>query len=146
MSFLSGLGKIVHKVTGFVDKITSFIKSPVESLTKLIQGPLDRLVNKLPFGLGKVVQPFVDKFLGVGINWLASGPLAGVFGMLKKIAPTVETIDNVLDKVDAALNGGGDTTGGGNPGGGGGLRHLPTPALQNAQEIFSWNHAQTMWA
>ena len=147
MGFLSGLGKFIHTVTGWADKITSFIKKPVASLVKLIQGPLDSLIHKFPFGLGKIAQRFVDTFLSKGSNWLASGPVAGLFGFLKKLTPTIEMIERILDAVDRALNGGKPS---GHPpppgGGGGGIRHLPQPALQNAQDIFSWTHARQMLA
>lgn len=132
MGFLSGLGKIVHSVTGIADKVLKFVKAPLDFITKPLTGLANKLLDKLPFGLGKLVEPFVDKFLGTAVGWLAGGPLGGIMSMISGAANTVETVDNVLHIADGALNGG--------------LKSLAQPALENAQNLFSFAHAQTLLA
>jgi hypothetical protein len=137
MSFFSSIGNffskatsVVDTVTKIADKVTSFIKAPLDMITKPLQGALDGLADKLPFGLGKVVKPFVDKFLPTALSWLAGGPLGGFFGMLTKIAPTAEKIDSVLDTVDGAMDKGI-----------GGLSDL---AKQNLTNGTAWTQAQSL--
>lgn len=130
MGFLSGIGKIVSKASSIVSKVASFIKSPAESITKLVSPLIGKLANKLPFGLGKLVAPFAEKFLGAAVGWLAKGPLAGVFGMLQKISPTVEKLSGFLKSADKLLNGG--------------LKSLPQPAKENVANVAAYNHARAI--
>lgn len=132
MGFLGGLGKIVSGITGFVDKALSFVKKPLDFVMKPLTGIVDKLADKLPFGLGNLVKPFVNKFLGSAVGWLAGGPLGGVMSLISKAAPTIQTIDNVLHVADGALNGG--------------FKGLPQTALSNAQNIFSSATANTLFA
>ena len=136
MSFFSNIGKalggIVHTVTSFADKAVSFLQKPLDFVTKPLQGLMDKVLDKLPFGIGSFVKPFADKFLGMAINWLAAGPLGGVMSMLTTAATTVDKVDSVLHAVDGALNGG--------------VASLPAPALANAQDAFSFAHAQALLA
>ena len=137
MSFFSSIGNFFSKATSVVatvpkiaDKVTSFIKAPLDTITKPLNGVLDGLADKLPFGLGKMVKPYIDKFLPTALSWLAGGPLGGFFGMLNKIAPTVEKIDNVIDTVDKAMDKGI-----------GGLTDL---AKQNLTNGTAWTQAQSL--
>jgi hypothetical protein len=132
MGFLSGLGKIVHKVTRFADKALSFVKAPLDFVTKPLIGLANKLLDKLPFGIGKFIEPFADKFLSSAIGWVAGGPLGGLASMITGAASTVQTVDNVLHVADGVLNGG--------------LKSLPQEALENAQNLFSFAHAQTLFA
>ena len=132
MGFLSSIGNIVSKASGIVSKVSDFIKSPAESITKLVSPLIDKVANKLPFGLGKVVAPFAQKFLGTAVNWLAQGPLAGVFGMLQKVSPTVEKLSGFLKSADKLLNGG--------------LKSLPQPAKENVANVAAYNHARAIAA
>ena len=131
---MGGIGKIIHKVAGIAGKVAGFISNPLSAITKPLTGLVDKLADKLPFGLGKLVKPFADKFLSMGISWLAGGPLGGVMGMLGKIAPTVGKISDVLNGIDGVVNGGK------------GIASLAQPALQNAQNIFAFQHAQSLLA
>lgn len=137
MSFFSKIGGFIHTVTGIADKVLNFVKAPIDAITKPLTGLVDKLADKLPFGLGNVVKPFVDKFMGTAVAWLAGGPLGGLFAMITKIEPTVETVDNVLHAVDGALNAGGTP---------GGVKGLPPPARDNVQNIFAYAHAQALAA
>lgn len=132
MGLFSSIGNIVHKVTSVVDKVTNFIKAPLSFITKPLTSLVDKLVDKLPFGLGKLVEPFVNKFLGTAVSWLAGGPLGGIMSMLSSIAPAAEGIDKVLDVADGVLNGG--------------LKSLPSLALQNVQELSAFSQAQSLLA
>jgi phage-related protein len=131
---MGGFGKILSKVTSVVSTVSSFISNPISAITKPLTGLVDKLADKLPFGLGKLVKPFADKFLGMGVSWLMGGPLGGLTSMLGKIAPTVGKISDVLNTVNGAVNGGK------------GLTSLAGPALQNAQNIFANQHAQALLA
>ncbi len=130
MGFLSGIGKIVSKVTNFADKALSFIKAPMDFITKPLKGVLEKVADKLPFGLGKVVKPYIDQFLSSAAGWLAGGPLGGFFSMLPKIAGTAEKINDVLHTVDGLLNGG--------------IQNLPEEAKENMAEGTAWAQAQSL--
>lgn len=132
MSFLSGLGKALHTVTGIADKVLSVVKAPLDFITKPLIGLANKLLDKLPFGLGKIVEPFADMFLQSAVGWMAGGPLGGIMSMISAAEPTVQTIDTVLHVADSAVNGG--------------LKSLPALALENAQNLFSFAHAQTLFA
>ncbi len=130
MGLFSGIGKLVGKVANIANKALSFVKAPLEFVTKPLEGVLGKLADKLPFGIGKLVKPFIGKFLSTGLSWLAGGPLGGIMGLINKVAPTVEKIANVLNVADSALNGG--------------VKNLPEPALENAQNIFAYAHANAL--
>jgi hypothetical protein len=136
MSFFSSIGKalggVVHTVTNFADKALNILQKPLDFVTKPIQGLMDGLLDKLPLGIGTFVKPFADKFLSMGINWLAAGPLGGVMSFISSAAKTVGTVDSVLHTIDGALNGG--------------VQSLPDPAKQNVQNAIAFAHAQALTA
>lgn len=136
MSFFSSIGKalggIVHTVTDVADKVTGFLKAPLDFITKPIQGLMDGVLDKLPFGIGSFVKPFADKFLSMGIGWLAAGPLGGFMSTLSSVSGVADKIDSVLHVVDGALNGG--------------VSSLPDPAKQNVQTGAAWAQAQGLFA
>lgn len=126
------LGGFVHTVTGIADKVTNILKAPLDFITKPLQGLMDKVLDKLPFGIGSFVKPFADKFLSMGISWLAAGPLGGFMSMLTNVAGVADKIDSVLHVVDGALNGG--------------VSSLPDPAKQNVQNGAAWAQAQGLFA
>jgi hypothetical protein len=132
MSLFSSIGKALHSVTGIVDKVTSFLKAPLDAITKPLQGLVDGLLDKLPFGIGSFVKPFADKFLGSAIGFLAGGPLGGLMSTLSSVAGVAEKIDGVLDTVDGVVNGG--------------IANLPDAAKQNVQDGAAWAQAQGLLA
>lgn len=132
MSFLSGLGKMVHTVTGIADKVLGFVKAPLDFITKPFIGLANTLLDRLPFGIGKLVEPFADAFLQSAVGFVAGGPLGGMFAMISGAEKTVQTVDTVLHVADGVLNGG--------------LKALPQEALANAQNLFAFAHAQTLFA
>jgi hypothetical protein len=121
MGFLGGIGKaiggiaktvggIAGKVADFGGKALSVIQKPLETLTAPVKKLAGGLLDKLPFGLGKIAKPFVEKLIDSGASFLAGGPLGGL-GFLGKAAKTIqdvvkiaETIKGVADKVGAFAN------------------------------------------
>jgi hypothetical protein len=121
MGFLGGIGKaiggiaktvggIAGKVADFGGKALSIIQKPMDALTAPIKNLAGGLLDKLPFGLGKIAKPFVDKLIDSGASFLAGGPLGGL-GFLGKAAKTIqdvvkiaETVKGVADKVGAFTN------------------------------------------
>jgi hypothetical protein len=125
------LAKILHTATGIADGVLGFLKAPVDSITKLVAPMMDKLLDKLPFGLGSLVKPFAEKFLGSAVGWLARGPLSGVMNFLGKCEPTVEKLDGILHTLDKAVNG---------------FIGLPPPALDNVRNIAAFEHARRIAA
>jgi hypothetical protein len=89
MGFLGGIGKaiggiaktvggIAGKVADFGGKALSIIQKPMDALTAPIKNLAGGLLDKLPFGLGKIAKPFVDKLIDSGASFLAGGPLGGL--------------------------------------------------------------------
>jgi hypothetical protein len=121
MGFLGGIGKFVSgaakavggiagKVADFGGKALSIIQKPMEALTAPVKKLAGGLLDKLPFGLGKIAAPFVNKLIDSGASLLAGGPLGGL-GFLTKAAGTIqdivkiaETVKGVADKVGAFAN------------------------------------------
>jgi hypothetical protein len=130
MGFFDGIGKVLSSVTKFANKALSIIKAPMDFITKPLSNVVGKVLDKLPFGLGKVVKPFVDTFLNQGLAWLAGGPLGGFMSLLNKIAPTAEKIVDVLNLADRAVNGG--------------LKNMEAPALENARNAFAYTQAQSL--
>jgi phage-related protein len=131
-NFISGAAKTVSgiagKVADFGGKALSVIQKPMETLTAPVKKLAGGLLDKLPFGLGKIAKPFVEKLIDSGASFLASGPLGGL-GFLGKAAKTVqdvvkiaETVKGIADKVGAFAN---------NPLG-----------QANAQNLLAYAHAQ----
>lgn len=105
MSFLSGLGKAIggiaggiSKVAGTVNKVIDFIKKPVSELMAPVKKFVGGALDKLPFGLGKLVSPFVDKFFDNALSFLAAGPMGGL-SILTKAMPTIDKIADIAKKV-----------------------------------------------
>lgn len=130
MGFFNSIGKAISSVTKFANKALNFIKAPLDFVTKPLQNVLGKVADKLPFGLGKLVKPFIGTFLNQGLAWLAGGPLGGFLGLMNKIAPTAEKIVGILNMADSAVNGG--------------LKNLPDAALSNARNAFAYTHAQSL--
>lgn len=130
MGFFDGIGKVLSKVTSFANKALSFIKAPLAAITKPLTDVVGKVLDKLPFGLGKLAKPFVETFMTQGLAWLAGGPLGGFMSLLGKIAPTAEKIVGILNTADQAINGG--------------LRNMQQPALENAQNAIAYTQAQSL--
>jgi hypothetical protein len=132
MSFLSKIGSAFKSVVSVVGKGLDILKAPLDFVMKPIQGALEKVADKLPFGLGKIVKPFISTFLDQAVGWLAGGPLGGVFSLVSKGANTASKIDDILHTVDGAL--------------GGGILGLPQEAQDNVAEGTAWAQAQTLLA
>jgi hypothetical protein len=110
MGFLKGIGKAiggiaktVGNVAGGIAKVANFIQKPLEMLTSPIKKAVGGLLDKLPFGIGKFIKPFAEKFLDHGLGFLAGGPLGGL-GVLAKAMPTIAKIGDVASKVADVAN------------------------------------------
>lgn len=106
----SKVGQIAGKVASIGSKVLSIIQKPMDMLTAPIKKLAGGVLDKLPFGLGKMIKPFADKFIDGAASWL-SGNVLGGLGILGKAAKTVgdvvkvaETVKGVSDKVGAFAN------------------------------------------
>jgi hypothetical protein len=104
------VGGIAGKVADIGGKVLNVIQKPMDMLTSPIKKLAGGLLDKLPFGLGKIAKPFVDKLIDGAAGFLAGGPL-GSLGFLGKAAKTIgdvvklaETVKGVADKVGAFAN------------------------------------------
>ena len=95
---IGNIAGTVGNVAGGIGKVANFLKNPLETLTGPIKNAVGGLLNKLPGGIGKMVQPFVEKFLDKGLAFLAKGPLGGL-GFLAKAQPTIGKIADLAQKV-----------------------------------------------
>src|SRR4051812_19134856 len=110
MGFLSGLGKVVggiargvSKVAGIVEKVSGFLKTPIDAVMAPVKKVVGGALEKLPFGLGKLAAPFVDKFFNTAASWFAGGTLGGL-GILAKAMPTVEKLAGLAGKLGKAAD------------------------------------------
>jgi uncharacterized protein YlaN (UPF0358 family) len=130
MGILQRIGSAVSSVTGLASKVLNLIRAPLDAITRPLASVVNKVLDKVPFGLGKLVKPFVNTFLNQAVAWLAGGPLGGFLSMMGKIAPTVDKLATVVNVADAALKGG--------------LKSLPQAALSNAQNAFAYTQAQSL--
>lgn len=110
MGFLSGLGKVVggiargvSKAAGIVSKVSNFLKTPIDALMAPVKKVVGGALDKLPFGLGKIAKPFVEKFFNTAASWFAGGTLGGL-GILAKAMPTVEKLAGLAEKLGKAAD------------------------------------------
>ena len=100
---VGGLARGVSKVAGVVSKVTSFLQKPLDLLMAPVKNAIGGLLEKLPFGLGKLVAPFVDKFFDSALGFLAGGPLGGL-GILAKAMPTIAKLGELATKIGGAAD------------------------------------------
>ncbi|HYO70378.1 MAG TPA: hypothetical protein VEU33_30295 [Archangium sp.] len=136
MGFFKGIGKAiggiartVSKVADVVGKVTNFLQKPLDQLMAPVKKLVGSALDKLPFGIGNFVKPFVDKFLDKALSFVAGGPLGGL-GVLAKAMPTIkkladlaETVGGIAKKVSDAL---------------------PPQGGANLQNLFAHAHAQKL--
>lgn len=110
MGFLSGLGKVVGNIArgvskgaGFVTKISNFLKTPIDTVLAPVKNIVGGALDKLPFGLGRIAKPFVEKFFNTAASWFAGGTLGGL-GILAKAMPTVEKLADLAGKIGKAAD------------------------------------------
>ncbi|MBN1205731.1 MAG: hypothetical protein JXB05_12515 [Myxococcaceae bacterium] len=108
--FVGKVGDIAGKVANIGGKVLNVISKPLDTLTSPIKKLAGGLLDKLPFGLGKLVKPLAEKLIDSAAGFLAGGPLGGL-GILGKAAKTIgdvvkiaETVKGVADKVGALTN------------------------------------------
>ena len=115
--------RAVGRVAGFVTKGLDFLQKPLSVLTKPLSGMLGKVLDKLPFGIGKLVKPLVDKFLNNALSFLAPGGV-GLLGALTKAVPSLSKLTDIAKTV-------GDVAGG--------ISKLTNPQAQsNITEIFAF--------
>ncbi|AFE07858.1 hypothetical protein D7V80_40845 [Corallococcus sp. CA054B] len=135
---MGGIGKIVSSVAKTVSNIAggvaniagkalNFVQNPVGALAGGLKGIAGGLLDKLPFGLGNLAKPFVDKFIDSGASMLSQGPLAGL-NKLTQFAPTVKSIADIATTVKQ----GADKVG----------ALASQPAQQNFQNLMAYGQAQ----
>ena len=107
---MGGIGKaigkvanVVGKVANVVSKVTSFIQKPLSAITEPLKKLAGGVLDKLPFGIGKFIKPFADKFLDNALSFVAGGPLGGL-GMLAKAMPTISKIGDLAQTVGGIAN------------------------------------------
>lgn len=104
------VGGIASKIADIGGKAINLISQPLEKLTSPIKNLVGGFLSKLPFGLGKLAQPFADKFIDGAGSFLQKNVLGGL-GILTKatktagdIANIAETVGGVAQKVGAFSN------------------------------------------
>src|SRR5512146_655369 len=124
------LGRVFRGVTSFIGRAASivqkgldFIQKPLnELISKPLSGLLGKVLDKLPFGIGKFVKPLVDKFLNNALSFLAPGGI-GLLGALTNAVPSLSKLNDIAKTV-------GDVVGG--------INKLDLPQAQsNVTEIFA---------
>jgi len=138
MGLFSGIGKFVGnvargvaKVAGAVSKVANFIKQPLDLLMAPVKNVVGNLLDKLPFGIGNLVKPFVDKFLDSAVSFLAAGPLGGL-SFLAQAMPTIEKIADLAEKVGSVATKVAD--------------QLSPQATSNLAHTFAYAQAQKLYA
>jgi hypothetical protein len=136
MGFLGGIGKAiggiartVGKVASVVGKVASFIQKPLDLIMSPIKKMVGGLLDKLPFGIGNFIKPFVNTFLDNALAFVAGGPLGGL-GMLAKAMPTISKIADLAQTVGSVANKIGEA--------------LPPEGGVNLQNIFAHAQAQKL--
>ncbi|WP_223640289.1 hypothetical protein [Corallococcus sp. EGB] len=135
---MGGIGKVVSSVAKTVSNIAggvaniagkalNFVQNPMGAIAGGLKGIAGGLLDKLPFGLGNLAKPFVEKFIDSGASLLSKGPLAGL-SQLTKFAPTVKTIGDIATTV----KNGADKVG----------ALASQPAQQNFQNLIAHGQAQ----
>jgi hypothetical protein len=120
----------VGRVAGFASKALNFIQKPLSFIQKPLQGLMDKALGKLPFGIGKFIKPFADKFLSQGLGMVLGGPLGGLTSLASKI-PNFDGIKKIVDTVDQVANGGV-----------GGIKGLLPEGKANLLEMVTQQHAR----
>lgn len=135
MGFLGGVGRFFSRAVGFVGRAASFvqkgldfIQKPIsELISKPLSGLMGKVLDKLPFGIGKFVKPLVDKFLNNALSFLAPGGM-GILGALTKAIPSLSKLNDMVKTV-------GDVVGG--------INKLNLPQAQsNITELVAFRQSQ----
>lgn len=119
---------VVGRAASFVQKGLDFIQKPFnELISKPLSGLVGKVLDKLPFGIGNFVKPFVDKFLNNALSFLAPGGL-GILGALTKAIPSLSGLSNMVGTISNVV---------------GGIQNITQPqARANLAEIVAQRHAQ----
>lgn len=113
MGFLGKIGKVFDGIKNVAGKVASFagkvadiggkavkiLSAPQEAISGFVKKAAGGLLDKLPFGLGKIAKPFVDKLVDHGLGFLSKGPLGSMFEFAKKLAPKVDQLADFAEVV-----------------------------------------------
>lgn len=99
----SKVGDIAGKVANIGSKVLNVISKPMEALTSPIKNLVGGFLDKLPFGLGKMIKPFAEKFIDGAASFLSKNVLGGL-GVMSKAAKTVGDITNIAEKVGSVAS------------------------------------------
>ncbi len=112
MGFFGGIGRFFSRAVSFVGRAASiiqkgldFIQKPInELISKPLSGLLGKVLDKLPFGIGNLVKPLVDKFLNNALSFLAPGGV-GLLGALAKAVPSLSKLTDIAKTVGDVVGG-----------------------------------------
>lgn len=130
MGLFSRIGGFFRRAVSFVQKGLDFLQKPLNELvSKPLSKLLGKVLDKLPFGIGNFVKPFVDKFLNNALSFLAPGGL-GILGALTKAIPSLSGLTSMVNTLDNVV---------------GGLQNITQPqARANLAELVAQRHAQLL--
>ena len=130
-NFVGHAAQTVSKVAGTVSNIAGNVKNlmsaPLSQLAAPLKGLADKALDKLPFGIGKMIKPFADKFMDKGLSSLEGATLGGL-GVFAKAMPTISKIADLAGKIADGANRIG--------------QEFPAAGQANLQNIFAHAHAQ----
>lgn len=128
-SIVKGAAGALGNIGKSLGKVADFLQNPLKTFTEPLKKLAGGFLDKLPFGLGNVFKPFVNKFLDNPLAFVGGGPLGGL-GMLSQASGSVRQLADLATNVSGQLNKFADM--------------LPGPALGNVQNIFAHSHAQLL--
>ena len=100
------VGRVFRRVGGFAKKALGTITKPLSKLTKPFQKIIGKVLDKLPFGLGKIAKGFLGQFLNNPLGLLAGpilGPLGGLLGKAGNLGQ-IFNMGNMLQGTAAFAN------------------------------------------
>lgn len=113
MSLFSSIGSFVSKAISTVKSayasITKFFNTPLSETLAKYKEPLEKIAGNLPFGIGKVAKPWIDKNFDKAVAWLQKGPMATLASILGVSKSTDEVADTAEYASTAAQKAGGIT-------------------------------------
>jgi len=104
MGFFGKIGGFISKAAGFVSKAVDFVKKPFDMIQNAASGLISKLASKLPFGLGKIAGPLLQKLLPVAMNFLMPGGVGALSGLFKA-ANTVGKFADMAKQAGGFLQG-----------------------------------------
>ncbi|HEX8820788.1 MAG TPA: hypothetical protein VF794_12740 [Archangium sp.] len=130
------VSNIAGKVADIAGKAVNILKAPEQALSGLIKKAAGGLLDKLPFNLGNIAKPFLDKVVDGALSLISKSNLGSVFEFAKKLAPKVGQLADFAEKVKSAADKVGAFTN----------KTVGESTTHNLQELFSTAHADALAA